>query len=113
MTISWKRATTQLKQHIPQLEEEDDPNSILFICYCDLGLSIDKIADLTILSPSAVRAKLLKIGIQLKKRGGSRRKKIIFSIEDLREMNIKELCTKYKVCSATVSRYRRKLVIKT
>ncbi len=107
MTLSWKRATTALKQHIPQLEEEDNPNDILFICYCDLVMSIKEIAELSGTSPFSVRRKLLKLGIHPKKRGGARRRKVTFLKKDLEEMSLKELSAKYKVSQTTVSRYKK------
>ena len=107
--IYWKKVTTLLKARIPQLEDEDDINDILFICYCDLAMSIKQIADLCEISPFALREKLLRIGLKLKKRGGPRRKSIKFLRSDLEEMSIKDLCKKYKVSKTTVEKARRRL----
>jgi DNA-directed RNA polymerase specialized sigma24 family protein len=106
--ISWRRATNLLKVHIPQLEEEDDLADIFFTCYCDLGMSIQEIALLCQVSSSTLRSKLLRVGIQLKKRGGGRRKATAFVKRDLEEMSLKELSTKYKVSVTTVEKARRR-----
>ena len=107
--IYWKKVTTLLKAHIPQLEDEDDINDILFECYCNLAMSIKQIAALCEVSPFALREKLLKIGLNLKKRGGPRRKGTKFLRSDLEEMSLKELCKKYKVSKTTVEKARRRL----
>mgnify|MGYP001561976081 CR=1 FL=1 len=107
--IYWKKITTLLKARIPQLEDEDNINDILFICYCDLAMSIKQIASFCEVSPFALREKLLKIGINLKKRGGPRRKGTKFLQSDLEEMSLKELCKKYRVSKTTVGKARRRL----
>lgn len=113
MTLSWKKATEKLKSHIPQLEDEDDTNDILFICYCDLVMSIKELAELCEVSPYSMRKKLLKLGIHPKKRGGVRCvKKVSFLKEDLEEMSLKELSKKYGVSQTTVSRYKKLILEK-
>jgi transposase len=107
--IYWKKVVTLLKARIPQLEDADDIDDILFICYCDLAMSIKQIAELCEVSSFTLREKLLKIGLKLKKRGGPRRKRIRFLRSDLEEMSIKELCTKYHVSKTTVEKARRRL----
>jgi hypothetical protein len=107
--IYWKKITSLLKARIPQLEDEDSINDILFICYCDLAMSIKQLAELCEISPFALREKLLKIGLTLKGRGGPRRKGTEFLQSDLEECSLKELCQKYKVSKTTVEKARRRL----
>ena len=106
--ISWKKAMDSLRGHIPQLEEEDDLADLLFIAYCDLGISIRELSSFCQVSPSALRSKLLKLSICPKNRGGSRGMRTTFLREDLEEMSLKELCLKYKVSKTTASKARRK-----
>jgi len=108
--IYWKKATSRLREHIPQLVDEDNPTDILFVCYCDLGMSIKQIANLCGVSPFTLRSKLLRMGIKLKRRGGKRRKPTAFLRSDLEEMSLKELCHKYKVSKTTVNSAKRRLL---
>ncbi len=107
--IYWKKVITQLKSRIPQLGDEDDVADILFICYCDLKMSIKDLANLCEISSFALREKLLKLGFNLKKRGGPRRKGTKFLQSDLEEMSLKELCKKYGVSNTTVEKARRRI----
>jgi len=94
---------------VPQLADIEDVDEVLFECYCDLTMSIKQIADLCEVSPFALREKLLKTGINLKKRGGPRRIETKFLQSDLEEMSLKELCKKYGVSKTTVEKARRRL----
>lgn len=111
--ISWKLATNQLKERIPLLEGEDNPADILFICYCEIAMSIKEIAAICNVSPFTLRRKLVSVGIKPKERGGSRKRKAVFSEEDLKELSLKELSLKYKVSTTTVCKARRVLRAKS
>jgi len=110
---NWNKVLELLKPHC--VKEAESLIDCLNFLYCICNFSSKMISDLTDneVSSVAIRDKMRKLGIKVKKQGGPNHIKVTsIPIDEYREMTYAELAFKYKVSISTIHHHVREYIKK-
>ena len=110
--VIWERVRRKLEEHLPPKEEGRLLSEILVEMYYDQGMSLSDISECCgdLCSTSALRTKMLKLGIEFRARGGTNHMKYNeVPEEDIRGLGYDELMGRYGMSYATIYLYKKRL----